>query len=410
MHYFNFIKENWRFLGFGISLNFFSSTGQTFFISIFGGEFRREFNLSEGDFGFIYMIATLLSAGSLIWLGRLIDRMDLRVYTLLICLGSILASFSTSVVSSAFMLTIAFYLLRLMGQGLMNHIAVTSMGRYFTAERGTAIGIITLGSTLGLAVYPTLGVTLIKSIGWSGSWVVLAIIYSIILIPIILWLLKDQGIRHQTYLIKLDKQETSTTPNKHFSVRAMLLERRFFLITPAILASPFLLTGLLFHQVSIVEAKNWSMSTVASGFLGLAIASFLTSLALGPLVDKWRAINLLPYILSPLILALIVLNYFQNEFFAFIYLILLGSCFGTTFTISGAIWPEIYGTKNLGAIKSLAKAIMVFSSAISPWIFGLLFDAGLGIIEISYLGAGIILITAILAKFAQPPKMSKKYK
>jgi len=95
MHYFNFIKENWRFLGFGISLNFFSSTGQTFFISIFGGEFRREFNLSEGDFGFIYMIATLLSAGSLIWLGRLIDRMDLRVYTLLICLGSILASFST---------------------------------------------------------------------------------------------------------------------------------------------------------------------------------------------------------------------------------------------------------------------------------------------------------------------------
>ena len=408
MHYFNFIKENWRFLGFGISLNFFSSTGQTFFISIFGGEFRREFNLSEGDFGFIYMIATLLSAGSLIWLGRLIDRMDLRVYTLLICLGSILASFSTSVVSSAFMLTIAFYLLRLMGQGLMNHIAVTSMGRYFTAERGTAIGIITLGSTLGLAVYPTVGVTLIKSIGWSGSWVVLAIIYSIILIPIILWLLKDQGIRHQTYLIKLDKQETSTTPNKHFSVRAMLLERRFFLITPAMLASPFLLTGLLFHQVSIVEAKNWSMSTVASGFIGLAIASFLTSLALGPLVDKWRAINLLPYILSPLILALIVLNYFQNEFFAFIYLILLGSCFGTTFTISGAIWPEIYGTKNLGAIKSLAKAIMVFSSAISPWIFGLLFDAGLGIIEISYLGAGIILITAILAKFAQPQKMSRK--
>ena len=51
---------------------------------------------------------------------------------------------------------------------------------------------------------------------------------------------------------------------------------------------------------------------------------------------------------------------------------------------------------------------MVFSSAISPWIFGLLFDAGLGIIEISYLGAGIILITAILAKFAQPQKMSRK--
>ena len=90
MNYFDFIKKNWRFLGFGVSLNFFSSTGQTFYISIFGGEFRRDFNLSEGDFGFIYMIATLFSAFSLIWLGRLIDFMDLRFYTLLICIGSII--------------------------------------------------------------------------------------------------------------------------------------------------------------------------------------------------------------------------------------------------------------------------------------------------------------------------------
>ena len=407
MNYSNFLRRNWRFLGFGISLNFFSSTGQTFFISIFGGEFRRDFNLSEGEFGFIYMIATLLSAGSLIWIGRLIDRMDLRIYTLLVCLGSILASFLTSIVNSAFALAIAFYLLRLMGQGLMNHIAVTSMGRYFAVERGKAIGIITLGSTLGLALYPAMGVTLIKSYGWSGSWLALAVIYSVILIPLILWLLKDQDIRHQTYLVKRDQKVQSTEANSDYTAGEMLSEPRFFLITPAILASPFLLTGLLFHQVSIVEYKNWSMSSVANGFMGLAISSFLTSLMLGPLIDKWRAINLLPYILSPLILALFVLNYFQNEFFIFIYLILLGSCFGTTFTISGAIWPEIYGTKNLGAIKSIIKAIMVCSSALSPWVFGLLFDAGLGIIGISYLGVAIIISTAILARFAQPLKPSK---
>ncbi len=283
MNYFDFIKKNWRFLCFGIVLNFFSSTGQTFYISIFGGEFRRDFNLSEGDFGFIYMIATLFSAGSLIWLGRLIDRMDLRFYTLLICLGSILACFLTSSVTSAFMLTLAFYLLRLMGQGLMNHAAVTSMGRYFTVQRGTAIGIITLGSTLGLAVYPLVGVTLIKLYGWSNSWLILAVIYSIILIPLILWLLKGQKFRHDNYLIERDKKISSTVSNNHYSVRAMLTEWRFYLITPALLASPFLLTGLLFHQVSIVESKNWSISIFASGFIGLATASFLTSLALGPL-------------------------------------------------------------------------------------------------------------------------------
>ncbi len=401
MNYFDFIKKNWRFLCFGIVLNFFSSTGQTFYISIFGGEFRRDFNLSEGDFGFIYMIATLFSAGSLIWLGRLIDRMDLRFYTLLICLGSILACFLTSSVTSAFMLTLAFYLLRLMGQGLMNHAAVTSMGRYFTMQRGTAIGIITLGSTLGLAVYPLVGVTLIKLYGWSNSWLILAVIYSIILIPLILWLLKGQKIRHHNYLITRDQKTSSIVSDNHYSVRAMLTEWRFYLMTPTLLASPFLLTGLLFHQVSIVESKNWSISIFASGFIGLATASFLTSLALGPLVDKCRATNLLPFILSPLVLALTVLNYFEAEFFGFIYLILLGICFGMNFTISGAIWPELYGTKNLGAIKSLMKAIMVFASALSPWVFGLFFDAGFGITEISYLSICLIILTAILAKISQ---------
>ncbi len=401
MNYFDFIKKNWRFLCFGIVLNFFSSTGQTFYISIFGGEFRRDFNLSEGDFGFIYMIATLFSAGSLIWLGRLIDQMDLRFYTLLICLGSILACFLTSSVTSAFMLTLAFYFLRLMGQGLMNHAAVTSMGRYFTVQRGTAIGIITLGSTLGLAVYPLVGVTLIKLYGWSNSWLILAVIYSIILIPLILWLLKEQKIRHHNYLITRDQKTSSIVSDNHYSVRAMLTEWRFYLMTPTLLASPFLLTGLLFHQVSIVESKNWSISIFASGFIGLATASFLTSLALGPLVDKCRATNLLPFILSPLVLALTVLNYFEAEFFGFIYLILLGICFGMNFTISGAIWPELYGTKNLGAIKSLMKAIMVFASALSPWVFGLFFDAGFGITEISYLSICLIILTAILAKISQ---------
>ena len=108
MKYLEILVENWRFLTFGITANFFASTGQTFFISIFGGEFRREFGLSNGDFGFIYMIATIASAISLIWLGRLIDRVDLRIYTTLTCTAMIGAVFLTSFVETIAMLTLCF--------------------------------------------------------------------------------------------------------------------------------------------------------------------------------------------------------------------------------------------------------------------------------------------------------------
>ncbi|MBT3907666.1 MAG: MFS transporter [Rhodospirillales bacterium] len=402
VNYFNFIIQNWRFLVFGIVLNLFSSAGQTYFISVFGGEFRRDFSLSDGEFGFIYMVATVTSAASLIWLGRFIDRIDLRIYAALVCAGIVAAILFTSIVETAFMLGVAFYFLRLMGQGLMNHTAITSMGRYFTERRGTAIGFISLGNTIGIAIYPVMGVVLIAWLGWSESWALLGGVYAIVLVPLVLWLLKGHKVRHENYLIKQHKESSLRGPSSgDYTVRSMIRELRFYLILPATLAPSFLLTGVIFHQVRIVEAKEWSMSIFASGFTGLAIATFLTSLALGPLVDKWRAVNILPFILVPLAVALVVLNMFQAEIFSFVFLIFMGCSWGAAFAVSGAIWPELYGTTHLGAIKSFTKALNVFASALSPWVFGLLFDAKFGILEISYLSIGIIFVTGLLAKISQ---------
>ena len=329
MNYFNFIIQNWRFLVFGIVLNLFSSAGQTYFISVFGGEFRRDFSLSDGEFGFIYMVATVTSAASLIWLGRFIDRIDLRIYAALVCAGIVAAILFTSIVETAFMLGVAFYFLRLMGQGLMNHTAITSMGRYFTERRGTAIGFISLGNTIGIAIYPVMGVVLIAWLGWSESWALLGGVYAIVLVPLVLWLLKGHKVRHENYLIKQHKESSLRGPSSgDYTVRSMIRELRFYLILPATLAPSFLLTGVIFHQVRIVEAKEWSMSIFASGFTGLAIATFLTSLALGPLVDKWRAVNILPFILVPLAVALVVLNMFQAEIFSFVFLIFMGCSWG----------------------------------------------------------------------------------
>jgi MFS family permease len=402
MKYLEFLIQNWRFLAFGIAVNFFASSGQTYYISIFGGEFRREFALSDGDFGFIYMMATIASAFSLIWLGRLIDRIDLRLYTALICAAMIAAVFLTSFVNTVFLLGLAFYFLRLMGQGLMNHIAITSMGRYFFERRGTAISIITFGSTVGLAVYPLVGVALIGWLGWRDSWVALGFVYLIVLIPLILWLLKGQGERHQEYEDRLHETSKLKGPTSaDYALRSILKELRFYLMMPAILAPSFLMTGLIFHQVKIVEIKGWSMSIFTSGFVGLAAASFITSLLLGPLVDRWRAINLLPFILLPLAINLLILNTFDTTYFGFLYLIFLGGSFGAIFTVAGAIWPELYGTTHLGAIKSFTKALNVFASAVAPWVFGLLFDMGFGIVEISWVSISIIVVTGILAKLSQ---------
>ena len=85
MGYFQFVGRHWRFLGFGFLLAFFSSFGQTYFVALFGGDIRETFGLSHGDFGFVYSVATLAAGLCLIWLGRQLDDVDLRVFSVLIC-------------------------------------------------------------------------------------------------------------------------------------------------------------------------------------------------------------------------------------------------------------------------------------------------------------------------------------
>src|SRR5690606_13618818 len=76
----NFIARNWRFLSFGFLLTFTCNIGQTFFIGLYNGVIKTHYGLSSGEFGALYGMATLCSAGLLVWIGRLVDRVDLKAY------------------------------------------------------------------------------------------------------------------------------------------------------------------------------------------------------------------------------------------------------------------------------------------------------------------------------------------
>ena len=400
MSYFSFIRENWRLLFFGVAMSLFASPGQTYYISIFGEAFRDEFGLSDGDLGDIYAIATVTSAASLIWLGRWIDRLDLRLYACLVCVSMIGAAYFTSTVTSVFGLWFAVYALRLFGQGLMVHTSVTTMGRFFSASRGRAIAVALLGNTLGVAVYPIMGVALIAWLGWRQAWWVLALAYLIFLVPLILWLLKGHQQRPQNATqppagkpTDLDTAEPAAKPDR--KVGGVLRDPAFYLMLPAMMAPSFVLTGFIFHQTRLVESKGWSLTVYASGYAGFAIASFATSLLLGALIDRFGARRIFPYFLLPTILSLPVIAVFDHELAGLVFLIGSGSGLGATLTIYGAIWAEIYGTSHLGAIRSLAQSIMIFASALSPSVFGRLMDQGFSLESIAW-GCLVFLVAASL--------------
>ncbi len=111
------IRSNFKIIFFGFVFTFFSSVGQSFFIGLFNSNIREELNISHGEFGTIYGIATLCSSLTLIWLGKKIDDLKLVNYSIIVTGILFCASFFFSFISGIILLFIGIYLLRLSGQG-----------------------------------------------------------------------------------------------------------------------------------------------------------------------------------------------------------------------------------------------------------------------------------------------------
>ena len=83
-----------KLLFYGFTIIFFANFGQTFFISLFNAEIRNFFNLTDGEFGLIYALGTVTSSLILVGFAKLIDHMDLRIYSFMISLGLAIACLS----------------------------------------------------------------------------------------------------------------------------------------------------------------------------------------------------------------------------------------------------------------------------------------------------------------------------
>ncbi|MDT8444540.1 MAG: MFS transporter, partial [Desulfuromonadales bacterium] len=152
--YFSFLHAHPQILIFGMLLTFFSSFGQTFLISIFVPYFLEVFALDTAQFGLLYATATLASAASLPWFGRLLDRVPLRRFSLAAGLGLVLACLAIALAPNVGFLFVALLGLRLTGQGLLSLTASITMARVFERGRGRALSLSGLGYPLGEGLLP----------------------------------------------------------------------------------------------------------------------------------------------------------------------------------------------------------------------------------------------------------------
>ena len=388
-----FAQANARWLGAGTLLTMSSAFGQTFFIALFNDDIRAAFSLSNGQFGTVYAIATLASAATLISLGRVADRADIaRVVGLCIAALGVVALVMAALPSLAWMgwpaiglLTLGIYGLRLFGQGMMTHLSMTLMAKWFARNRGRAIAVAALGLPLAEASFPRLAVFIENQLGWRFVWALGGLALIAIIAPFVGWLVSR---------MRSPAAMAEESGGVDFGLtRAEVLRRpSFYLLVFGLMSFGFSYTGVFFTQTNLVAEKGWPIDLYASAFALYAGLSVSFMLVGGWAVDRFGAISLLPFNLLPAAIGLLVLATFDAPATAFVFLALGGITMGFNAATVGALWAEIYGTRHLGSIRSVISSSMVFATALAPVILGWLLDAGVPI-ERQIAGLGVFMLT-----------------
>ncbi|SDK57095.1 MFS transporter [Microbulbifer yueqingensis] len=390
-----FMRERANLVFFALFAVAASGFGQTFFISVFGGALRAEFGLSNAWYGASYSAATLASAIALLACGSLADRWPLRRITALVVIMLALACLLMAGAQHPLMLLPAFFLLRFAGQGFMTHLGMTTAGRYFSGNRGKVIAVAALGFPLAEVLLPTGGAWLIETSGWRSAWLVASLVLVGLVLPGLLWLADTRSAE--------GSGEAATTGSGDDLTRAEVLrEPGFYLLLPAALMTPMVVTAVLFHQGAIGEARGWSLGLLAAAFGGYAAGHLLMLFLAGSLVDRFGAQRSLPLALLPMLIGLLLLAWVERDWVPLAYLTLFGITQAGTGTAGGALWPERYGTRHLGAIRAVSQGAMVLSTAISPLLAGLLLDGGIGVHWLAGSMAAAVAGSALLALLARP--------
>jgi len=389
-----FFLRYYRLLVFGVLQIFFTAPGQTFLVSLFVAYIYRDLAISHSKFAAVYSVATFSAALFLNRVGVLIDRCAPSRILVFMCFSMALGCVLLASAKSVLVLGLAFFILRLFGQGVFGLFGSTVIARFFNANRGKAMGVATIGFPLSEAVYPSVALFLIAVFGWRGSYLVFAAITILIMLPLQYTLLKN------TCLVSPKEEAMGTDPviNTENSFRLIdaLKEARFYLIILSSCIPPVAMTALLFHQHAIFQSHGWPIVYAATGLAIYAINKAIGSVFIGWVVDKIGPFYPFTIMILMIGVGTLLVAIGGPLWVGFVYFALMGMALGFSSPIINVLYADLYGTAHFGSIKGFAQIFRNGLTALGPLPLAMVLDKGIPITGPLVCVASVIFILSIV--------------
>ena len=394
--------------------HFTSAPGQTYVTSVFLEPMIEDLNWSRTLFSGMYTAGSLIAALFMVVVGKALDRFGSRKMLATLCVLMGFSCIWMSGVSTQWQLLLGFAALRTIGQGSFGLVSSTMISIWFIRIRGRATAVASFGGAASMAIFPVIVHFFVALYDWRVTWLILGVsVWCILLIPSVLLVRRSPesvGLIPDGEIVDIEGNNCTTEKSYveedefSYTLSDALRTRALWMLTLSSLAVPLVMTGLMFHHVSILGAQGISsqMAAVTLGIFGPLMLVF--SVVSGLLADRFPGRYLLALGQAILVVAMLWVFVIGSSWQAIIYVVISAAAVGLVHTTGTVIWANYFGRAYLGSIRGFATTVMVAFSAMGALPFGFIYD-WTGTYDMAlWVLMGLPFTALIFSLFASPPR------
>jgi MFS family permease len=358
-------------VSFGVSAALMHSY-PVFFVAYLG-----EFGWSRAETSVAYSVSLLLTGVSAPLIGALVDRLGPRV---LVLLGSLLlaAGLAASAQASALWHVIVLYgVVMTVGSNCLGLLVSTPLiSRRFVDKRGLVLSIVQSANGFGRAAAAPLVQVLISTLGWRRSYLVLAAVMAVFIVPLTRFF-RDDSRRTDAVVGHAADPSRAFAAAGDWTLREAMSTPHFWL-----LFFVYLFTGLgsffvSLHQLAFAVDMGFDALHAAS-VLGtgsfLAVAGTIFTGTISDYVGR-EVSAIVAYVISIVgVIAALFISNADQTWLLWIHACFFGLTWGARGPLITAKTADLFQGRHLGAILGVISIGTGIGAAVGAWASGLIFD------------------------------------
>lgn len=262
---------------------------------------------------------------------------------------------------------------------------------WFFRQRGLALGITLVGTSLTAILVPPLAAYTVQNFGWRSTFPILALLPLLVALPLGLALFREPRVDQRPPELTVNGRLPGVTLGE--AVRGY----RFWLIWASILCVAFAYGGVFVHLAQMLVGQGFTLTAAAGIVSTQGLAILAGRVGTGFLLDRfWAPLVTLPLLSAPAIACWLLAGDGLTAGFAVMSAIILGLATGAETDLIAFLAGRYFGMAHYGKIYGMLYLPFGLASSVSPAVYGWVRDTTGSYDAMLYVAIGLFVGGAVM--------------